>query len=104
MSIDDIKPPSSYIQSPTTTIQNTQTVEDASTMISQANMGIRVISLMQGVCSLLIIIGLIVGVIYMIKSKKNAWKKILIGVVIILVPFIINLILSMIKFNMLLNV
>lgn len=90
MSIDSIKAPIS-------TIQGSQSVV-------QVDMGIRVIGLMQGICSLLIILALIVGIIYIIKSKKTIWKKILIGAVIILVPFIINWILSMIKFNMLLNV
>lgn len=58
---------------------------------------------MQGLCSLLIIVGLIVGIIYMIKSKKTKGKRILIGAIIIVVPFILNWILNIVKFNMLLN-
>ena len=86
-----------------TTIQSRQLAGDSSTIVSQADIVIRVIGLMKGICSLLIIVGLIVGIIYMIKSKKATWKKFLIGGAIILVPFIINLILSMVKFNMALN-
>ncbi len=96
MSLDSIKPP-------TSTIQSTQAIGQAGTVVSQADMGIRIIGLMQGICSLLIIIGLIVGIIYIIKSKKTLWKKILIGAVIILFPIIINWILNFVKFNMLLG-
>ena len=55
---------------------------------------------MQGFCSLLIIVGLIVGIIYIIKSKKNIGKRMLIGSIIIVVPFILNFILSIVKFIM----
>ena len=96
MSVDSIKAPTSVIQS-------TQTIGQAGTTISQADLGIRFIGLMQGICSLLIIIGIIAGIIYIIKSRKILWKKILIGAVIILLPIIINWILSLVKFNMLLG-
>ena len=61
------------------------------------------IGLLQGFSSLLIIIGLIVGIIYMIKSKKTKGKRILIGSIIIVVPFILSWILNIVKMNMLLN-
>ena len=96
MSVDSIQPPSSVIQ-------GSQSVTDTSSVVSQSMMGIRVVGLLQGFCSLLIIIGLIVGIIYMIKSKKTKGKRILIGAIIIVVPFILNWILVIIKFKMLLN-
>ena len=96
MSINSIKPPSSVMQS-------TQTMNDTSAIVSKSMMNARIIGLMQGFCSLLMIVGLIVGIIYMIKSKKTKWKKFLIGAIIIVVPFILNLILNMVKFNMLSN-
>jgi len=101
MSVYDIRPEDIGVS--TQTIQSTQSVGEASTMINQVDMGIRVIGLIQVICSLLIIVGLIVGVIYMIKSKKTAWKKILIGAVIIVVPVVLFWILNIVKANMLLN-
>lgn len=97
MSLDSIK-----VLTPE--MQSTQTINDTSAIVSKSDMGVRVIGLLKGVCSLLIIIGLIVGILYMIKSKKTKGKKILIGVIIILVPFILYFILNIIQFNMLLNI
>ena len=65
--------------------------------------GVYVPSVMQGISSVLIIAGLIAGIVYMIKSQKPNKQKILIGVAIIVVPFIIRWILNMISFKMLLN-
>ncbi len=97
MSIDSIK-----VSTPV--IHSTQTINDTSAIVSKSDMGVRVIGLFQSICSLLIIIGLIVGILYMIKSKKTKGKKILIGVIIILVPFILYFILNIIRFNMILNI
>lgn len=96
MPVDSIKAPASVMQS-------TQSTTDTSAMVSGSMMGVRIIGLMQGFCSLLIIVGLIIGIIYMIKSKKTKGKRILIGAIIIVVPFIINWILNIVKFNMLMN-
>lgn len=96
-SINDIK-------TQTDVIQSTESANDVSAVVSQSDMGIRIIGLMQGICSLLIIVGLIVGIIYMIKSKKTKGRKILIGAIIIIVPFILIGILNIIKFNILLNI
>lgn len=86
------------IKTTASVMQSTQSIADASKIASQSMMSIRIIGLMQSICSLLIIVGLIVGIIYMIKSKKNKGKKFLIGVIIIVVPFILNLILGIVKF------
>lgn len=94
MSVDSVKASTSIIQS-------TQSLTDTSTIVSNSMMGIRIIGLMQVICSILIIIGLIVSIVYIIKSKKTLWKKILIGSIIILLPIIINLGLNLLKFNML---
>lgn len=95
--------PVDSIKAPTSVMQSTQSMADTSAMVSESMMGVRIIGLMQGLCSLLIIVGLIVGIIYMIKSKKTKGKRILIGAIIIVVPFILNWILNIVKFNMLLN-
>lgn len=97
MSVNSIKASMSVMQS-------TQTMTDTSEIVSKNMMDVRIIGLIQGFCSLLIIVGLIVGIIYMIKSKKTRWKKNLIGTIIIVVPVILNLILYIVKFNMLLNI
>ena len=91
------------IEAPTSVMQNSQTLNDTSAIVSKSMMGVRIIGLLQGICSLLIIIGLIVGILYMIKSKKTKSKRIFIGIVIIVVPFILYFILNIIKFNMVLN-
>ena len=91
------------IQTNTKIMQSTQVAKNINEGISQNVMNVRIIGLMQGICSLLIIVGLIVGIVYMIKSKKTIWKKILIGAIIILIPIILNCILGVVKFNMLLN-
>ena len=88
MSVDSIKPPSSVMQN---------------SIVEKSVMEFRVIGVLQGICLLFIIIGLIVGILYMIKSKKTRGKKVLIGIVIIVVPFIIYFILNIIQFNMALN-
>ena len=95
--------PVNSIEAPTSVMQSTQSITDTSAIVSESMMGVKIIGLMQGFCSLLIIVGLIVGIIYMIKSKKTKGKRILIGAIIIVVPFILNWILSIIKVNMLLN-
>lgn len=82
---------------------STESIANASTMANESVMKLRVIGLMQSFCFLLIIIGLIVGTIYIMKSKKTKVKRILIGSIIILIPFIINWILNLVKLNMLLN-
>ena len=96
MSIDSIKAPASVMQ-------GAQITSDATLIVNQSAMGVRIIGLLQGFSSLLIIICLIVGIIYMIKSKKTKGKRILIGSIIIVVPFIISWILNIVKMNMLLN-
>ncbi len=75
----------------------------AETIISQGDMSLRIISFIHTASYLLMIIGLIVSIIYMIKSRKKIINKIIIGVVIILVPIIINIVLGLVKANMLLN-
>ena len=92
------------MNTPSKVMQSAQAINDASTLASQGDMGIRIIGLMQGICSFSIIIGLVIGIIYMIKSKKTKGKRILIGAIIIIIPFILNWILNRIKFNMLLNI
>ena len=73
---------------------------DANEVVSKA---VKTTAVMQGISSVLIIAGLIAGIVYMIKSQKPNKQKILIGVVIIVVPFIIRWILNIISFKMLLN-
>lgn len=41
-----------------------------SPIVSESMMAVKIIGLMQAFCSLLIIVGLIVGIIYMIKRKN----------------------------------
>ena len=96
MSVDSIKEPTSVMQS-------TQSIANTNSIVSENMMGVRIIGLMQSLCYLLIIAGLIVGIIYMIKSKKTKWKRIFIGVIIIVVPFILYWILNIVQFNMSLN-
>lgn len=93
MQVNSIKP----------SIEITPTIDDTSAVVSESMIGFKIVSLMQGFCGLLIIVGLIVGIIYMIKSKKTKGKRILIGAIIIVVPFILNWILNIVKVNMLLN-
>ena len=95
--------PVDSIKAPTSVMQSTPSMADASVIVGENMMSVKIIGLMQGLCSLLIIVGLIVGIIYMIKSKKTKGKKFLIGAIIIVVPFILNWILNIVKFNMLLN-
>ena len=95
--------PVDSIKAPTSVMQSTPSMTDTRAIVSESMMGVRIIGLMQGLCTLLIIVGLIVGIIYMIKSKKTKGKRILIGAIIIVVPFILNWILNIVKFNMLLN-
>lgn len=90
-------------QTNTKIMQSTQVAKDINEGISKNVQNVRIIGLMQGICSLLIIVGIIVGIVYMIKSKKTTWKKILIGAIIILVPIILNYILNIVKLKMLLN-
>lgn len=97
MSVDSIK-------EPTAVMQSTQSIANTNSIVSENMMGVRIIGLMQSLCYLLIIAGLIVGIIYMIKSKKTKWKRIFIGVIIIVVPFILYWILNIVQFNMSLNV
>ena len=93
MSIDSIKAPAGVMQS-------TQSLTELTPIVSQGAMGIKIIGL---IGTLLIIIGIIAGIIYMIKSKKTKGKRIFIGAIIIIVPLIINWILNIVKVNMLLN-
>lgn len=72
-------------------------------IISQGEIILRIISIMHIASYLLIIIGLIVSIVYMIKSKKRTINKFLISIVIILVLVIINIVLGLLKTNMLLN-
>lgn len=53
-----------------------------------------IIGLLQGLNSLLIVVCLIVGVIYMAKSKKGKTARILIGAGIVLIPFVIMMVLN----------
>lgn len=96
--------PVDSINVPTGVMQSTQSIAEKSAVASESIMGVRIIGLMQGFCSLLIIVGLIVGIIYMIKSKKTKGKRILIGTIIIVVPFILNWILAIVKIKVLLNI
>ena len=68
MTVDSIK-------EPTSVMQGTQSMADTSAIVSESMMSVRIIGLMQGFCSLLIIVGLIVGIIYM---KEKSIKQILI--------------------------
>jgi hypothetical protein len=86
-----------------TVITSAQSMAETGVIANEGMMGIKIIGLMQSFCSLLIIVGLIVGIIYMIKSKKTKEKRILVGAIIIIVPFILKWILNIIRFNMLLN-
>lgn len=88
MSINDIKLPD---------------METAGAVISQGEMNLRLISIIHVTSYLLIIIGLIVGIIYMIKSRKRTINKVIIGVAIILVPVIINVVLGIVKTNIVIN-
>ena len=64
------------IQAPTTTMQSAiNTGKTASTSM----MSVRILGIMQVIFSILIIVGLIIGIIYIIKSKKTIAKKIIIG-------------------------
>ena len=89
---------------PSQVMQSTQAINNMNTTVNRSLLGIRIIGLLQGVCSILCIIGLIVGIIYIVKSKKTFKKKLIIGLVIIIVPFILTGILYLIKFNMLVNI
>lgn len=62
-----------------------------------------IIGILSVLSSFLIIAGFVIGIIYMIKSKKSKGKRILIGIVIIVVPFIINFILNIVKYRMILS-
>ncbi len=92
MSINDL-------QSSTTTMQSAINTGE----ISKSMMSVKILGIMQVVCFLLIIVGLIVGILYIIKSKKTIAKKIIIGLIIIIIPIILNLIVTIIKFNIVLN-
>lgn len=93
--------PVDSIKSQASVMQSTQSIADTSAIVSKSIMGVKIIELF---CSLLIIVGLIVGIMYMIKSKKTKGKRIFIGAIFIVVPFILNWILNIVKFNMLLNI
>ena len=80
-----------------------QSIDNTNTIANESMMSVKIIGVMQSFCSLLIIIGLIVGIIYMIKSKKTKGKRILIGVIIIIVPIVLNWILNIVRFTMLLK-
>ena len=62
-----------------------------------------IIGILSVLSSFLIIAGFVIGIIYIIKSKKSKGKRILIGIVIIVVPFIINFILNIVKYRMILS-
>jgi len=61
---------------------------------------IKILGLIRIFGFLLILVGLAVGILYIIKSKKTTGKKILIGSIIIIVPFILNLIFTIISLSM----
>lgn len=61
--------------------------------------GKNIVGILQVISMLLISVGLIAGIIYMIKSKKTVWKKIVIGIAIIVIPIIIAFVLSTIKYE-----
>ena len=89
---------------PSQVMKSTQAINNMHTTVNQSLFGIRIIGLVQGVFSILCIIGLVIGIIYIAKSKKTFKKKIIIGLVIIIVPFILTGILYLIQFNMLINI
>lgn len=95
--------PINSMKASTSVMQSTQSVANTSTMVSESIISVRIIGLLQVLCYLFIIVGLIIGIIYMIKSKKTKGKRFFIGAIIIVVPFILNWILNIVKFNMLLN-
>ena len=102
MSVDLIKASIPVMQSP-------QTLNDISPGVSPVltpvvNPGVQIIRLLQLICPLFIIIGLIAGILYMIKSKKTEGKKNLIGVIIIVTPFILYFILTIISLYMTVNI
>lgn len=88
MTVNDITP-----------LMPAQSIDNTSAIARESMRGVKIIGVMQGFCSLLIIIGLIVGIIYMIKSKKTKGKRIIIGFIIIIVPVILNCILNIVRFN-----
>lgn len=92
MTVNDITP-----------LMPAQSIDNTNAIANESMMSVKIIGVMQSFCSLLIIIGLIVGIIYMIKSKKTKGKRILIGVIIIIVPIVLNWILNIVRFTVLLK-
>lgn len=90
MPINDIKPPITGTTGSTQAAQN---------VINQGDMSLRILGYLHVLSYLLIIIGFIVGIIYIIKSRKKTIHKIIIGIAIIIVPIIINIVLLLSKTN-----
>ena len=87
-----------------TTIDKSESIVEKQENYNMEIQSIRAIGIAKGICGILVIICLITGILYMIKSKKTKLKKILIGIIIIVIPFIIMWILNVIQFRMLLNI
>ena len=49
--------------------------------------------------NLLCVVGLVLGIIYIIKSKRSKAKRIMLGSIIVLIPFIIRWILEMVRLH-----
>lgn len=85
-------------------IQNPGIIDVQNNIIAGPNqMNLKIISLVLTVSYLFIIIGIIVAIIYMIKSKKDIIKKLILGAIIILVPVITTITLGLVKTNMVMN-
>lgn len=80
--------PLNDIKTQTDVIQVTEVANDVSTVTNQNDTGIRIIGLNRGFSFLIIVVGLIVGIRYMIKNKKTKAKRIIVGTVIIIASFI----------------
>ncbi len=70
------------------------------TEVPTVPISLQIISILKVASYILIPIGLIIGIIYIIKSKKRILTKNIIGVVIILVPIVICMVLQVISVNM----
>ncbi len=65
------------------------------TSVSQVEMMIRILRLVQVISFVLIVIGGIIGVLYLLKSKSK--HKTVIGVTIIMIPIVIHIILRIVE-------
>ncbi len=76
------------------------TLGQTTVVVDSSIMAQRVLGMIQGFCSLLCLLGIIIGIIFMVKSKKTKGKRILFGLLIMAIPFIIYWIVNIIRFRM----